>query len=402
MAGYLIGGRFLTGEITVRKLVPKSARVELGINGDESVTADVPLPLVDPATGVALDLPQVLIPGRDFLVWWENGTILGGGQIQDDPFGFPYTSTLRAGGVLEYFAGRTILPVLTAGQLPSAVTSKWTGLSLRTLHKRIVQRVCSWPSANLPIDYEPDITGTHEREYPGKDLVWAAQAMEDLAAVNGGPEFAFRGRVADPTHVRWTLATGNPLLTQEGADHYWDVSVPTPTASITRLDRDGSDLASHAWGIGATVDDVRLEAKASSTALTAAGFPMSETVVRRNSVLEATTLQGHVNEAVVRHSGFTETFEIVVQRNPKHGPKLGSYRPGDWARIRVGKNPRIPKGTHRVRIIRISFAATGNVTLTCAPERVAGGYPAPSSNRAWLTNQLRVLNARIDDTNRGA
>lgn len=54
MAGYLIGGRFLTGEITLRRVVPKAATVELTLNAAESIRADPSLPMTDPATGMSM------------------------------------------------------------------------------------------------------------------------------------------------------------------------------------------------------------------------------------------------------------------------------------------------------------------------------------------------------------
>jgi hypothetical protein len=401
VAGYLVGGRFLSGEITLRKLVPGSCGVELTLNAPETIRAQLPLPYVDPATDVALDLPNQLLPQRDFIGWVENDVLLAAGQIQGDPFSFPSSSTLNAAGAWDYFRKRTVMPVLTTAQLPSDVTSKWTNTSLRTIAKRVVQQACSWPSAGIPIDYEPDFPGTNEREYPGVDLMWVAEALTNLTEVDGGPDIALRPKLDGNRHVRWDLLTGDPDLTQGGADHYWDVSAPGPYASISDLDRDGRDLATHAWGVGATNDEtqLRLEAKASSPALTDAGFPMMETVENRNSVLRAETLQAYVNEAVVRYSAFTETFTLKVKRD--EDPKLGTYWPGDWAKIKVADTARVPAGTYRVRIIRISFDAEGDVTLQCSPERIAGGYPVPASDRSWLSNQLRALQGRIDETNRG-
>lgn len=401
MAGYLIGGRFLTGEIILRKIVPVSCSVELTLNAADAVKADVKLPLIDPRTGVGIDLPNQLLPQRDFIGWVENGVVLAAGPVQGDPFAFPRSSTVNAAGMWEYFTRRLILPPATT--LPSAVTSTWSGMSLRSIAKRIVQQACAWAHAGLPIDYEPDFPGINQREYPGKDMMVVADALKNLTEVQNGPDITFRPKLTvDQRHVRWDLITGDPDLTQAGADHYWDLSAPGRFAQVTTLDRDGRDLATHAWGVGATPegeDMPPLEAAASSTVLTDAGFPMLEMVEQRNSVSRPETLQAYVDEDVVRYSGFTETFQVRVKRDQP--PRLGTYWPGDWARIRIGDNPRIPAGTYRMRLIRISFGATGDVTLDCAPERVVGGYPVPSSNRAWLGDQLRGLQGRINETQRG-
>ena len=407
MAGYLIGGRLVTsgeldaGEVTLRAVLPSNARIELPMNDRGRIDVDVKIPLVDPVTGASVDLPNELIPGRDFIGWVEGDTIVEAGPVWADPFSFPHTSQIKAEGLWSYFDYRRVLPVLTTGQLPRDVTSSWTGLSLRTIVKRLVEQACSWPSAALPITYETDVAGIHEREYPGSDLTVISQALSNLTEVEGGPDVAFRPRWEDATRRRvvWDLLTGNPELTQGGADHYWDVSVVEPHATIPGLDRNGRELATHMYVTGSTVDDVQLQAKASSTVLTAAGFPMLEATQSRNSVLLASTLQAYADEGVVRGSAHVETFKLIAKRDLH--PKLGTYWPGDYARIRIGENARTPADTYRVRIVRLTFAAEGDVIIDCAPERVGSGYPVPSSDRTWLADQLRRLQASIDETNRG-
>ncbi|WP_100813002.1 hypothetical protein [Microbacterium lacus] len=563
MATYLIGGRLVAGggraagEITVRALVPRTVSVEVVLNDAGSIEANVTTPQIDPITKTAVDLTTELVSGRDFLGLVVNDTIVECGPIWGDPNTPPFLSTLHADGLLSYFDHRTVLPVLTGGQLPRDVTSKWVGLSLRTILKRLVQQAISWPGAGLPIDFEPDFSGSHEREYPGTDLTFVGDAMRNIAAVDGGPDFTLRPKWGtDRRHVRWDLLTGNPELTQGGHDHLWDVSAPTPHAKLRYIDRDARELASHSYvqgvtlrnlqrdpsfeddpspwraasnasepvflsggthgaryaqwsaagagssyldggggttveagdkltvsadiGAGATrnarlmlrftdsagtiladvysgaasapavgwarhvlfatapagstsarlyiegqatgaaqtfradsvmfttgseqvpfaVEEIQLEARASSTALLSAGFPMLEAVESRNSVLRASTLQAYADEGVARGSGHVETFEIVARRD--RVPKLGTYWPGDYALVRTAKTARLPAGRYRVRIVRVAFSKTGMVTLECAPERIASGYPVPSSNRTWLRDKLRALAGRIAESNRGA
>jgi hypothetical protein len=220
--------------------------------------------------------------------------------------------------------------------------------------------------------------------------------------VQGGPEIAFRPRFADARHVRWNLVTGTPELSQAGEPHYWDLSAPGPSATLDGFDRDGRELTTDYYLNGATNETtgLQLQARATSSLLTAAGFPRMDAVENRNSVLLASTLQAYADEGVLRGAKHIETFQVSVR--PNNVPRLGSYRPGDCAKIRIGKNPRMPPGTRTVRIVRVSFAATGDVTLGCASERVGAGYPVPSSNKSWLGDQMRSIAGRIDETNRGS
>lgn len=569
MAGYLIGGRLVAGggldagEITVRAIPASSASFELPLNRDGALDISVALPMVDPITGVAVDLPNVLVPGRDFLGWVEKRgsveTIIEAGPIWGDPFSFPSESRIVASGLWSYFDHRYVLPVLLPGQLPRHVTTKLSGLSLRTIVKRLVQQACSHPNAALPIDFEDDFLGDHEREYPGSDRKTVGEALEELTGVENGPDITFRPKWGeDRRHVRWELRTGDPELSQEGHAHYWDVSVPDPHASITSLNRDGSQLTSRDFQVGATFrnlksnnsfeegdngyeaganstglnvtgigpkhgarvmdwravtagaswlntkqsfdvdpgepvlcaaymrastaletftmirfkridgtiiadaygarvrtasnatdwvrpytiaeapadavsfevyfggmataadqvitadaitvskaselipydeEAVEIQAVASNSALTDAGFPLLESTTTRGSVQRSDTLQAYAGEAVARGSAHIETFSIVTRRDK--APFFGEYWPGDRAKLRIGRNPRIPAGTYDVRLTGMSFGATGDITVSCAPERVASGYPVPSSPRRWFRDQLRAMSTSINESRRG-
>lgn len=575
MSSYIIGGRLIAGggkdagEITVRAIPASSHSTILPLNAAGDMDIDVTLPMTDPVTGATVDLPNELIPGRDFIGIVENGVIVEAGPIWGDPLTWPHKSRIVASGLWSYFDHRYVLPVLAAGQLPRDVTSKWTGLSLRTIVKRLVQQACAHPNSGLPIDYEPDYTGTHEREYPGANLKPVGEALTDLTNVEGGPEIRFRPKFTeDRRHVRWELVTGDPELTQSGTAHYWDVSVPDAHASVETLDRDGTKLTSRDFQTGATLrnlmsnsslreevgtwvaggangtltratrhsaspvpgvttgtyttwtgnsglgqggayygtgrvavkpgetyrislwvranvakalrlrtqirdedgglidggfdittvslpantwqrvsatfttpadaatitpfiypqatvqwaagntlytlawsvtegiadppydeESVRMEAIANNPALTDAGFPLLESVTARSSITLDTTLQAYANESVARGSGHLETWTLSVRRDKT--PALGTYWPGDYARVRVGPNPRIPAGTYDVRILSVQFGKSGRVTVGCTPQQSVSGYPIPSSSRNWFRDRLRALNAAITEANRG-
>lgn len=569
MAGYLIGGRLVAGggldagEITVRAIIPASASIELPLNDDGSIDASVTLPLVDPITKARVDLADVLLPGRDFIGWVEDDVIVEAGPIWADPFKFPHSERIIANGLWSYFDHRYVLPATMAlGVLPRDVTTRYTGLSLGTIAKRLVQQANDHAYAGLPIDFLPDVMGDHEREYPGSDLKTVGDALRDLTALENGIDITFRPKWGvDRRHVRWDFLTGDPELAQSGDDHYWDVSVPNAHARVLDLDRDGTELSSREFTVGTTlrnlfttdpsfesgftavelgsgstgfvwygnggahgshhfawastvgsgyaavnikqtiqieegepltfsfwghtstagrpmrgmirfydeggvqiggdvegpltpvaladgytrVDTVTVAPERANTAkcfilaypsasgqgfgadaimalktteihpfvveqlvlqhiawdnsLVNAGFPLLESSTNRSSVVLVDTLRAYGNETVARGSAHIQTFTIVARRDKF--PTLGTYWPGDYAKVRIGPNARIAAGTYRVRIVTITFERNGDVTIMCAPERVASGYPVPSTKRSWLRDKLRDLNKRIAETTRG-
>lgn len=563
MSTYLIGGRLIAGggleagQITLRQLLTVSSNTELVLNDMESIDAVLKLPLRDDATGVTIDLTQQLVPGRDFVGIMVGDRLLAAGPVWADPY-TAKTKYVRivAAGLWSYFDHRYVLPVLAPGQLPRDVTSRWEGLSLRTIAKRLVQQACAHPGAGLPIDYEDDILGDHEREYLGADGITVGDALRRLTDVEGGPDIAFRPYMtSDRRFVRWALATGSPELTQAGDDWYWDVSSPTPHAVMPSLERDGRRLHSRrfqtgttvknelrnpvfadgdeGWGIGTTasawtiiegnnpyrgatyarwtaaaaasaffgcrtspdvvpgetvtlmgavragsggpdmrcrirfldsaggtvadshspwvttappawteiyhtvtvpagavtakldfiggataagqqyalggamfirtaerldfiVDEVELQAVSDSNLLLDAGFPLLEDWENRSTVLRESTLQGYADEGVLRGSSHIETRKLLAKRYAH--PALGTYQPGDYARIRQAANARGPEETVRERIIRVSFGSEGDVDIDLAPQRVVSGYPIPSSGRRWLPDQLAALQRRISES----
>lgn len=573
MAGYIIGGRLVegggldAGEITVRAVPASGWSGELTLNDYGTIDLDLSLPMIDPVTNKRVDLPNLLVPGRDFIGVVENDVILEAGPIEADPFTWPKTSKVVVSGLWSYFDGRYVLPVLSGWQLPRHVNSKWSNLSRRTIAKRLVQQACAHPKAGLPIDYEPDFSGTETREYAGSDMIPVGDALRDLTEEEGGPEIVIRPKWGtDRKHVRWQLITGDTEIKQTGAPHYWDTSVPDAHATIVSLDRDGRDLASRSYLAGKTIrnmvrdgdlrdgkgsfvpggangtlnamvagsvelalgmkgysltswsgnsgsgnggaftentltvepgeryvvstyansntakslrlvaqfvddthvisqvtvqtatvatsgysfysgvvtapagavkmglflypapgqqwttgdllrttgwlahedidvavpwfhDELQVQARSDSTLLTDAGFPFTESAETRSSIRSYLALSARANESVLRRSAHIETWTLRVRRDKI--PTLGTYLPGDYARVRIGKNPRKPEGTYDVRILTIEYESAGDVTVTCAPERVVSGYPVPTTSRNWFRDKLRGLRKRIDETNRG-
>lgn len=571
MSSYLIGGRLVAGdgldagEITVRAIPATGWSVDMPLNDAGSIDVDLTLPMVDPVTGVAVDLTAILVPGRDFIGVVENDTILEAGPIWADPFTWPKAARIVANGLWSYFDHRFVLPVLGAGTLPRDVTTKWADLHSRTIAKRLVQLACSHPNSDLPVDYEPDFPGTDTREYAGSDLIEVGDALRELTEVEGGPEITFRPQWgSDRRHVRWVLLTGDPELTQSAEPHYWDTSVPDAHAKIVSLERDGSDIASRAFLTGKTIrnlirdsdfrdgigqwvpggangaivdkiagaaelargakgyslstwtgnsgsgsggaysrdvitvqegaryfvstaaqgtsksvrlmaqfqsetgvvgsaqiatgtvggsyttfsgtvtvpagavkmgvflyptagaqwvagntlrttqwvvheetgealpyfyDTIQVQSRADDSSLLTAGFPLLESREVKSTVALQPLLRAHANETVARKSAHVETWTIAVRRDKF--PLIGTYWPGDYARVQIGPNPRVPSGPYTVRIIGMQFGPTGDVTLLCAPERVVSGYPVPPTKRNWLRDKLRSLRVAIDEANRG-
>lgn len=378
MAGAAVtvfGGDLMTGEITVRKIPVSTAKVVENLRCG-TLTATAGLPMKDALTDVVTELASLLLPGRSFLGYDFNGTIIECGPIWSDSFEMDSGNhTLKAAGLMSIFDYQLVLPLLDEGQLPRDVASSWTGLSLRTIAKRLVQQAVEW-NPSLPIVFEADLAGANERNYPGLDTMRTRDALENLTNVIGGPDAVLRPEYKDPSHVQWRLLTGDPLLSQSGAHHVWNAAVPGSSVRGTKIERDATVLTSFNVQTGAEAeDDETLQAIAYDDTLPEAGYPLLMSTENRSSVTELPTLQGHADNAVEVGREQLETWSFQARRSPvddagNHaGPWLGEYRAGDFARVEMPDNPRVATGGHEVRVMEISADLGDWVTVKFAPKR---------------------------------
>jgi len=408
----LLAGDLRTGLIRERSMPVTSAKIDLTLNKPETIDCALQVPWIEPLSGLPIPLADVLLPGKSFLAWEENGVILGGGPIWSDAWSQTSNElTYRAAGIESMFDYRFVLPLLAPADLPSDVSSSFT-TSLRTQAKRLVETALIETGGELPIVLEADIAGTAERTYLGADLVRVRQALDNLRSVQGGPDISFRPRYqTDRRYIEWVMVTGTPL-TQEGADHVWDATVPGSVVSNLRMSRDGSKLVTRQFETGATVADVRLEAKSVDGTLISAGFPLMEDSTARGSVSELTTLQAHADGATELGRTFEETVSFDVARAPsiedptfgtiRTASWLGDFLPGHMAQLVLPENPYKPAARYRHRIVQLSASLTGDVALTLAPERTTAAYPIPVSDRQWVGQQFRALRDRVDEAVRGS
>lgn len=385
MTTTLIGGDLLTGLVRVRNIPARAATVTTGIES-ASLNMTVRLPAIDPTTGRVLDIAEQLVPGKSFIGFVQDGEIVDAGPLWVDEFTFDTRQHLmQATGLEGYFDYRYVVPLLDPGQPHADVTSEFTGVSLRTQAKRLVELCQEW-TPTLPLVFEDDEAGSSVRTYPGSDLMRVRDALRNLSGVIGGPEIRFRPRFKvtgggiDRQYVEWELVTGDPLLIQAGQPHVWDASVIGSRVKGAKLRRDATALATDAFVNGATIlieEEVEgeplstselLAATATDDTLLDAGFPRMQSAQTRYSVIEQSTLQSHADGDVALGRFMLETWQFQARKDST--PTLGTYRPGDMARLVIGPNGRIAPGSYPVRIVEIQATLGPWVTITCAPERV--------------------------------
>lgn len=328
--------------------------VRLNTAGSVTCTVDMNDPDVQ-----RLDLRNTSTPTQTFLGVVEGDRIMEAGPIWTRNYDRDTRRlTLGAKGMGSYFNYRLILPLLaqTLGvdqwtipdpsdpreTIPNPlISTALSGLSLGTIAKRLIEQARSWTGGDLPIVFQPDESADRERTYLGVDFKPVMEAIEDLANVIGGPEFAFTPRFTeDMLGVEWLFRTGTeaqPLITSQ-SHPVWNATRPESPVSDLSVSEDGSKLLSLGWQVGGRQDATVLVARAYDPMLVDAGFPLMEAIDgSHSSVSEQSTLDGWAAAAVRSGQRAREVWSFTAKANPRDedgnpaGPLLGQYQVGDFA-----------------------------------------------------------------------
>lgn len=219
----------------------------------------------------------------------------------------------------------------------------------------------------------PDVIegGSNVRNYQGYDLAWLGDRLRELTEVQNGPDIRFRPRFSpsDPSTVEWVMeygSTAQPLLQQTGADWVWDGSVAESGVVGFGHKQDAIDLASKAWTPGSGQERSMKLASRTNFDLVDRGYPWTEIDQSAKDVEDQATLQRYADRLSEDAAFPWDTFEVKVRADQE--PLLGTYRPGDWARIIVPENhPTLDPGPVRVRIMAVDGDDSNTVSLTVSP-----------------------------------
>lgn len=372
----VFAGDLLTGRIYAKLPV---ADLQWGNVMDDADTMTVVLQLGDPGLD-AMDPISDTSPAKCYLAVAyidddKNETFVAGGPIwvhdYDDATG---QLTVTAAGMLSYFDHRKVMQVL-AGLNPATVTAAYTGLSLGTIAKRLIQLAATHTGGNVPIVLPADeaiaADAAHDRTYPGYELDWVGDMIRNLSGVLGGPEFQFRPqRQSDPRYLQWVLVTGTnaqPLISQAGADWDLDATVPMSAIDSISVHVDGTAMADEVWVKGNGDAESTIIGHALATTLTGLGYALLETdVTGHDGVSVAATANNYATGALQFSSRPALTLTLRIGRDSD--PAVSQYNIGDYVQVAIPAGHRYFKAgaAYRSRIVQKSGDATNLVTLQLA------------------------------------
>lgn len=344
--------------------------------GAMRATAD----LNDPGV-YALNLASAAAPAKTFLAVayvddQGHETFIEAGPVwfhnYDDDTGM---LDLTAAGLWSYFDHRKVIQVLGALN-PAVLTATYSGMSLGTIAKRLVQLSETHTGGDLPIVYQSDeieaSDAAHTRTYPGYALAWIGDELRNLTGVIGGPEIAFRPRrQADARFIEWFMATGteeDPLLHQTGADWTLDASVPKSNVLGIGLTVDGTQMGDEAWARGNGSEIATIIGHSLGTTLTDEGYPLLEVEITGHESAElVATVNGYAQAATLAAARPAAAFTVRISRDGS--PSVAQVSQGDYVKIVVQPGHRYLTGggSYRSRVTMKSGDDSSAVVLQLAP-----------------------------------
>ncbi|HEY9249286.1 MAG TPA: hypothetical protein VIO38_09155 [Rariglobus sp.] len=351
-----IVGETVTGRI-LATLPIVTGRWSAVLNQAGNIEATIPLS--DPSVASMPELRAVIEPWRIFLGARVGARIIEAGPIlahdYDDP---TQRLTLKAAGLGALFGRRLV--TRDTDDVATAAPLAYTGLSLRTIAKRLVERGTGKPGAALPVVPEDDITGGHERTYDGYELGDVTERLTQLSEVQGGPDIAFEPRLTSAgTHVEWVVRTGTPL-SQVGDAWRWDVGQPKGGVGGLSVSLDASQMTSKVFVTGQGFEQSMLVGVATDSAPWARGYPLLESAATYSQETSQANLDAHAARRLAEGARPRQTWKLQVQADTY--PMLGEYRPGDRALVTVpASHPYLTPGPYETRIGGLSGDETGLV-----------------------------------------
>jgi hypothetical protein len=326
---------YLVADLMTQKIVGelplKGVALSKVLNGSGQIKASVK---ADRKLVAAVDLYDLTRPVRRCIYAVRDGTPWWGGIVWASVYDSDTQSIELAGADWwSYFDHRKVLPVLSAGpwatNYVAGLAKIYTQVEQNAIARDLVALAQSHTGGNIGV--LPDVTTSgilRDRTYTGFDLVYAGQALRDLAGVINGPDIRFDVGAFDTNgRVPRLMLTGDPFLGQQGQRHVWDLG---GNLQSYNWDSGGGVMATRAFAQGEGEDQGTLIAVAEQTDRYVAGWPLLETDDIFDGVTVTATLQEHA--ATLLDSLSLPLTTLTLQVRGDIPPLMTQYAPGDTGR----------------------------------------------------------------------
>jgi hypothetical protein len=327
----------------IAELEVKDLKFSQRLNNAGSLSGTVQLPppnsTADRARGSVIN--DAVDECRRLLVVERDGVVVADGIVWASPYSDGTSSrSITAASLWSYFrrryiTARTVFPL--TDQL--------------TIARTLIDTAQAASGGSIGVTHNTGLsTVTRSRTYERGELKPVAEAIEQLASVDNGFDFAI--------DCNWDPATGalvrtlNLAYPRRGRNFLATGHVFEMGRNITGFEwpSDGTATANRVWGIGAGEGtSMLMTAKVDATQIQpltsgGPGYPLLEDVITNKDIRELSTLEAQTQARLDAYSSPIVIPKISVRADVD--PVLGSYITGDAARIIIPPNtsPRFPDG----------------------------------------------------------
>jgi hypothetical protein len=331
----------------------------------------------------SLTLKKSSLPKVDFNYWlapWWVGVVffydgipIVAGPLMNLPSESFSEIQLAGAGIRSILARRKVTHEIFGTDWTSMPTLNvgWSGLSLGTISKRVVQQAQMKKGGSLPISYPiPDETGINERNYRGFNIQnnSADAVLTKLSNVRSGPDILFKPRLVDPNRLTFDFWTGtkNSARIRQFSNPSWDITPEKSYTSNVRLTTTGAYQTFRVYSTGAGMDaGIKMDVVTNDDPL-AKGFPLLETSIGTSKSEDLAVVRAHGMANLSMNTNVLQEIELHVRADGIN--KLGTFWPGDLVQVNIKNFITLEDKFHSMRLLAISGNSSNDVMMNLQSE----------------------------------
>lgn len=331
---------------------PVSFPWAVALNQGKDTQASFALSDAGSAADVAAGLLTPL--SRALVVEWDGEPVYGA-IIEDHDYDWETkTLTVPLVDAMWWVLGRRLL-LGSKGSDAAAHDLVWSNLTYGTLVKRAIQQAqAGGPEYALPIWVPADDAGTHSQTLYGYHMPVASEVIEDITAVDQGPDVSFRPRWTAAGTIEWVRVSGTHAYA-EYPIYEFHAGAPESGISKLRWKVDGSKVANRIFGLGEGTEKNMLVEPVADTG--SPYLPLERAVAFKDE-----SDRGRLrSKAAEELAAFRRPTVQVSMDIPADGsPTVAQLRLNSTIRFKATDDPYIEPGWKEARVIEFSGDIASN------------------------------------------